>query len=103
MTKKFLALFFILINVSQGYYIKDNIRHEKSMDRIAFGSCFLASFSYRDDIFQTVTKTNPELFIWLGDAAYLDTINLNYFSPTREFSADDAKQKYNKSKFEPSI
>ena len=51
------------------------------MLRVAFGSCY----GYKDhdsNIFETVVKDDPDLFIWLGDVAYIDlkqkVMPLNY-------------------------
>ena len=30
------------------------------------------------DIFKTINKLNPEMFVWLGDAAYLDNLDIDY-------------------------
>ena len=41
--------------------------------KIAFGSCY-GIFTYRSDIFETLAKSEerPDVFLWLGDAAYVD-------------------------------
>ena len=46
--------------------------------RIAFGSCY-GIFSHESDIFNTIAADRPDLFIWLGDVAYVD--NPKHFGP----------------------
>ena len=43
--------------------------------RIAFGSCYGLSFMdhrYSSDIFTQISNESPDVFLWLGDAAYID-------------------------------
>ena len=44
--------------------------------RIAFGSCY-GIYEKRSDIFDTIATDEPDLFIWLGDVAYVDNLD-NY-------------------------
>ena len=37
---------------------------------IAFGSCY--GYERTSDIFETIGKDSPDLFIWTGDAYYVD-------------------------------
>lgn len=41
---------------------------------IAFGSCY-GIFGWESRIFETIAADEPDLFIWLGDVAYLDNPN----------------------------
>ena len=46
--------------------------------RIAFGSCY-GIFDKRTDIFERIAGDEPDLFVWLGDVAYVD--NPRHFGP----------------------
>ncbi|CAK70556.1 unnamed protein product (macronuclear) [Paramecium tetraurelia] len=39
---------------------------------IAFGSCFKFYRSHDTDVFLRIQQFNPQYFLWLGDAAYID-------------------------------
>jgi hypothetical protein len=41
--------------------------------KIAFGSCFHI-FNMKNDIFATIGENRPNLWVWLGDAAYTDNV-----------------------------
>jgi hypothetical protein len=43
-----------------------------SINSFTFGSCFYGRFSTRLDIFKTIDQQNSDLWLWLGDAAYVD-------------------------------
>ena len=45
---------------------------------LAFGSCY-GIFSHTSDIFETIADQKPDLFVWLGDVAYVD--NPRHFGP----------------------
>ena len=45
---------------------------------MAFGSCY-GIFSHTSDIFETIAEERPDLFVWLGDVAYVD--NPRHFGP----------------------
>jgi alkaline phosphatase D len=60
-----------LIIPSFCYYIPE-YHNNKQINNFAFGSCFGGFLSENKDIFQAVLKRKPELWLWLGDAYYLD-------------------------------
>ena len=39
--------------------------------RIAFGSCY-GIWDFESNIFETIADDQPDLWIWLGDVAYVD-------------------------------
>ena len=39
--------------------------------RLSFGSCY-GIFSHTSDMFETIVDNSPDLFVWLGDVAYVD-------------------------------
>lgn len=63
-----------LINQSNSYYIKEGEQKSFPVSNFSFGSCYNSWSSKRMDAFKYIKKLNPELFIWMGDAAYLDSI-----------------------------
>jgi alkaline phosphatase D len=71
--------YFLLLLFEQmySYYIDglgDQIKHLRNRSTISnfvFGSCFgSVRPTQRDDIFKTILKNEPDLFIWVGDAQY---------------------------------
>ena len=44
---------------------------------ISFGSCY-GLYDFKKDIFKTITSNSPQLWIWLGDAAYTDYTELSH-------------------------
>ena len=72
---KFGILFFLI----QILYLRNNrisalnANTSKTLTKIAFGSCsgMMKSIS---KVFKTLTDYDPELFIWLGDTAYVDEV-----------------------------
>lgn len=82
------------------YFIHNEKNFNKTLSNFSFGSCFMGFLSERDDIFKTINFNNPELWIWLGDAAYIDKINLNYFSSNIPLDVEYAQKMFNKVKQE---
>ncbi len=67
MAKQLLILIFISITFSFNY--------SYSLDRFAMGSC---NKQYKPQpLWPVIEKTNPELFLWLGDVIYADTEDMN--------------------------
>ena len=71
----------LLINYSKCL----NIDTEKELKNFAFGSCY-GSLGAKTDIFKAIGEYNPDLWIWLGDSAYLDTLKFpgNFVPSSRE-------------------
>ena len=46
---------------------------DKDSVKITFGSCYGIK-DWRTDIFKTVLETEPDVWIWGGDAAYVDNV-----------------------------
>lgn len=82
------------IFLSVCYYIEEN-HHKNIINNFAFGSCFYGRLSTRLDMFKTIEEHNPELWVWLGDAAYADPI-----FPLNEkiFNYEFSQEMFNKSK-----
>ena len=66
-----ILILFINFSVNFSYYIEEN-HHPDIINNFAFGSCFYGRSSTRLDMFKIILKNNPELWVWLGDAAYSD-------------------------------
>lgn len=98
-----LFLFIQIIPDFQSYYLKHGSHQNTTLNNFTFGSCFKGFLSTRDDIFNTIIKTNPQLWIWLGDVTYLDDFsirNLNWFKRSMPFNFTEAEIKFNESKNE---
>ena len=63
----------IPVSTTQILRLPDINNNDDDNLRVAFGSCYgLLNFS--TDIFAHVNKYKPDVWIWLGDAAYTDDI-----------------------------
>jgi hypothetical protein len=80
------------------FYISDEINHKnKTLTNFVFGSCYKGFLGKRDDIFKTIIKESPEIFVWLGDANYLD-YPLNFLRPDFGFDEIRVISKFNETK-----
>ena len=77
-------IFILLFFYSQTYYIQEGHDPTKIITNFTFGSNYYGRYSQEEDIFQTIITHNPNLWIWLGNAVYLDKPNFNYFSNSPE-------------------
>lgn len=76
------ALFFIALLISTDIAKHRETQYlqappNQSRLRLAFGSCYNI-FDKRNDIFDAVLAKEPNLWIWLGDAAYTDRTILSH-------------------------
>ena len=56
----------------------------------------LYSTSHIGDIFESINKYDPELFVWLGDATYIDDLVLNLFLGFKPvFNREYSQMKFN--------
>ena len=74
-----LFLFLILLSLTNTYYIKEGRVSSKIITNFTFGSNFYGRYSTHDNIFEKIISHNPDLWIWLGNAVYLDQPKFNYF------------------------
>jgi hypothetical protein len=66
------------------------------INSFAFGSCYYKHAKERLDIFNAINKNSPELWLWLGDAAYLHGFTLlNYHKHTIEINFTQAAEMLN--------
>ena len=75
---QFLFFLYLLISI-KCYYIKEGHVSSKIITNFTFGSNYYGRNSESDDIFSKINEHNPNLFIWLGNAVYLDQPKFNYF------------------------
>jgi hypothetical protein len=68
-------IFILILSPILTYYLPTGY-HNYSLTTFAFGSCYRGFFSMRYDIFKQVNKNNPQLFLWLGDAAYVHNVTI---------------------------
>jgi alkaline phosphatase D len=66
----YLFLIFIVLNPA-GFADRD---HAGELQRIMFGSCVLQFRA--QPIFTTIAEMNPDVFVFLGDNIYADTVNM---------------------------
>lgn len=95
---KLVFIILALIQMNNSYYIKENKLHNKVVNKFNFGSCFGGFLSTRTDAFLSIAKRKPDLFIWTGDATYLDSPSIsviNQIVSTDDFNYQDALKKYN--------
>ena len=62
------------------YYIPETNHNITNITSFAFGSCYnLKKTISKYTIFNEISKTSADVFLWLGDAAYVDEPNLLYY------------------------
>jgi hypothetical protein len=109
---RYLYVCLFIFNCINGYFINSEDRHNvSSINSFAFGSCYngINKHKSRYDIFDTIHKNKPDLFIWLGDAAYIryykeglgffQRIKLNLFNKWRPINSTRIEKKFNQTKF----
>ena len=52
--------------------------------KFAFGSCF-GLWDHRSDIFDSISKEEADVFIWLGDVAYVDSADMKFNGMPAEY------------------
>jgi hypothetical protein len=94
-----LLLSIFLIQLINCYYIDPRNTTNLEINSFAFGSCFYGRLSTRLDIFKSIQKEDPKLWMWLGDAAYVDRIAiLNYYKSSIDVNFTLAKEIFDKSR-----
>jgi alkaline phosphatase D len=80
-------LIFIIFFISiKTYYIQEGNDPTLTITNFTFGSNYYGRYLKEEDIFKTILEHNPNLWIWLGNAVYLDKPQFNYFKNTPELS-----------------
>ncbi len=93
-------LFFIFISITYSYYIPFGNHSNITLNNFAFGSCFYGYYSKRLDIFKTINENDPQMWLWLGDAAYVDQAPLiiQYLKSTISVNFTKAEEIFHQSK-----
>ena len=78
--KQFIFILFFIY--SGAYYIQEGHDSSKIITNFTFGSNYYGRYLKEKDIFKTIINHNSNLWIWLGNAVYLDKPRLNYFNNT---------------------
>lgn len=85
----------VLIGFSKCLYLKDGNNSNIIISKLAFGSCFNGFGYKRFEIFESILNNNPDIFVWLGDVAYLDEFNFSLiFGSVPPFSKENAIKKF---------
>lgn len=50
--------------------------HNESQTKVTFGSCNKYYRSHKSDIFYDVAAMKADVWVWLGDIAYIDTMSI---------------------------
>ena len=79
-----LSLFILFFIYSNAYYIQEGHDSSKIITNFTFGSNYYGRYLKDEDIFQKIINHNSNLWIWLGNAVYLDKPQFNYFKNTQE-------------------
>ena len=98
--RDFMVLFLIinLLHTLSSYYIK-NDQSNITLNNISFGSCFYGIESTRLDIFEKVLFHNPQLWMWTGDAAYVDErLIFTYYKSTNDVNFTYAKSLFDEAR-----
>lgn len=96
---KYLILCWAISSLNS-FFIPNGVN--KPIKRLSFGSCFNGFLKKRMDIFRTVLKADPDLFVWLGDTTYVDDPGLHFFTGAQfKLNIEQAKERYNSSFNEP--
>lgn len=76
------SIFILFFISAQTYYIQEGNDPSIIITNFTFGSNYYGRYLKEEDIFKTIIDHNPNLWIWLGNAVYLDKPKFNYFSNT---------------------
>lgn len=80
-----MALFSLMTGITS-YPLMNNINKNITLNKIAFGSCFNTQLKSNFlDIFEIININNLDLFIWIGDSAYLDILNKPWHHYNEDF------------------
>ena len=97
-------IIFSLLKFTNSLYVKDGKHPEVQLNNFAFGSCFNGFGSknrLRFDIFEKISIKNPDLFVWLGDVAYLDNVDHHLLLGTvPAYNEKKLKTKYDETFYE---
>jgi len=95
---------FLLIILSyvfvKSYYIPEGSHSNITLNDFAFGSCYGGFLKNRMDIFKIVLKSNPQMWLWVGDATYLDFFTYNYLRKDFGYNSSHVEKMFNETKYD---
>ena len=95
---QFFIFLYLLISIKT-YSIKEGHASSKIITNFTFGSNYFSKYSTSDTIFEKIVNHNPNIFIWLGNAVFLEQPKLNYFQTSpKHLDIDMIKASYAKVK-----
>ncbi|CDW81812.1 UNKNOWN [Stylonychia lemnae] len=68
--------------------------------KIAFGSCF-GMLHFKNEIFKTIRDYDPNLWIWLGDAAYTDDVAAGVYQSDNSMPVDYVQSQFQQTLDDP--
>lgn len=80
------------------YYLDSSVHHKNiTLNNFSFGSCFggYLKMDEKLDIFKQVLSRNPDLWLWLGDVAYIEPLSFNVFERTNRLDMDHVQKEFN--------
>eukprot|EP00347_Sterkiella_histriomuscorum_P002368 403368424 len=77
-----------------------NERSQAKNLKIAFGSCY-GMLHFKSDIFKTINQYDPHLWIWLGDAVYLDDVAGAAYKSDNSMPLEYVEERYMQTKSDP--
>jgi hypothetical protein len=96
---KYILLLIFLVE-SNTYYISNS--QDKVLNNMTFGSCFYGRESKRFDIFEKILSHKPEMWMWTGDASYVDELIIfNYWKSTIDVDFEKSERIFNVCRNEP--
>ena len=92
-------LFLFLFQYIFSYYISPGLHKDSIITNFSYGSCYRGPHGWRSDIFNTVMKSKPQLWLWLGDAAYVDKLTIfHYYRSTQDLNFTKVEEIFNDTK-----
>jgi hypothetical protein len=112
-----ILIIFLFLNFYYAYYIdQENLHNITQLNTLTFGSCYngVSIHSSRYEIFDVISKHSPDLFMWIGDAAYLryyseEKIKFRYkilnflLDKWKDLNRTHVEKKFNMTKYNPRI
>ena len=94
----FFSALFYLLQKCQSYYLPTGDHHNITLYNLTFGSCFYGRESDRFDIFKVILGLKPQLWLWAGDAAYVDEPTIRFWKSSIDVNFTQARTIFNGAK-----
>ena len=88
----FTTLLFYLIIKSKCYYIQTGNHPKITLNNLTFGSCFVGRESDRFDMFKVILENDPQMWMWTGDAAYVDEPTSQFWKSSIDLNSTKARK-----------